>query len=94
MMNLVKVAMVRSPSMYQVNSRLQATSRYFLALRTPTRIGVSSQHTTWAPVGQTPVLAVVRGRQTRLSMAARLCYRPAGNGVAGPARLIWRTHPG
>jgi putative transposase len=49
---------------------------------------------TWAPVGQTPVLTVVRGRQTRLSMAALLCYRPAGNGVAGPARLIWRTRPG
>lgn len=48
---------------------------------------------TWAPVGQTPVLAVVKGRQAKLSMAALVCCPPAGDGPA-LARLIWRTKPG
>lgn len=55
---------------------------------------------TWAPVGQTPVLHVVKGRikgrQMRLSMAALVCYPPSTTGALAPglARLIWRTKPG
>jgi hypothetical protein len=48
---------------------------------------------TWAPVGQPPVLHVVKGGQARLSMAALACYRPGGARPA-LARLIWRTKPG
>lgn len=48
---------------------------------------------TWAPVGQTPVLHVVKGEQAKLSMAALACYRP-GAGRPALARLIWRTKPG
>lgn len=39
------------------------------------------------------VLSVVKGRQTKVSMAAPACYRATAGGTA-PARLIWRTKPG
>jgi DDE superfamily endonuclease len=48
---------------------------------------------TWAPAGQTPVLAVVKGRQAKLPVAALARYRP-GAGRPALARLIWRTKPG
>jgi hypothetical protein len=44
------------------------------------------------------VLAVVKGRQAKLSMAALACYPPragpSGTLVPALARLIWRTKPG
>lgn len=44
---------------------------------------------TWAPAGQTPTLHVVKGTQTKLSVAALCCYRPGHR-----SRMLYRTRPG
>jgi hypothetical protein len=44
---------------------------------------------TWAPAGQTPVLHVVKGSQSKLSVAALCCYRPGHE-----PRMLYRTRPG
>ncbi|WP_234402147.1 transposase [Thermobifida halotolerans] len=44
---------------------------------------------TWAPVGQRPVLHVVRGRPVKMSMAAVCCYRRGH-----VSRMLFRTRPG
>ncbi|MEY9211648.1 hypothetical protein [Thermobifida halotolerans] len=44
---------------------------------------------TWAPAGQTPALHVVKGSQTKLSVAALCCYRPGQQ-----PRMLYRSRPG
>lgn len=44
---------------------------------------------TWAPVGQTPVLHVVKGRPVKMPMAAMCCYRRDH-----VSRMLFRTRPG
>lgn len=47
----------------------------------------------WAPIGQTPVLRH-RFNWTRASMAAALCYPPAGDTHRGRARVGFHVQPG
>ncbi|CAL9328973.1 hypothetical protein SUDANB121_00042 [Nocardiopsis dassonvillei] len=44
---------------------------------------------TWAPIGQRPVLHVVKARPAKMSMAAACCYRRDHT-----SRLLFRTRPG
>ena len=44
---------------------------------------------TWAPAGQTPLLHVVKGTQSKLSVAALCCYRSGTE-----LRMLYRIRPG
>lgn len=44
---------------------------------------------TWAPAGQAPVLHVVKGAQSKLSVAVLCCYRPGTE-----PRMLYRSRPG